>query len=1514
MTLSTESEEEAVPQPALQSPKPVANPSATEKPTIANIAEFKEPLVETAAVADSSSSSEGIATPLSSRGVFTPYTDVDTIHLESIKSKTDAAIQRQEKMSFSQNRLWFPTVYLEQETPFNCTTSYTLAGRIDTPRLEKAFRCLIQRHESFRTAFYADPTSGASMQSVLASSPFQLQTMIGNKDDIERVFRQIANYHFDLSIADTLIASLITHGPEDHTIVFGYHHIIMDGVSWQITLNDLARFYESDNPELPALSQYIDFTVKQRQLVSSGIHDTKLSYWRKEFHSAPPLLPLFPFAKVSTRKALRRYDTLDYVHNVDASLVSKIKRASLAAKTTTFHFYLAAFGVLLNRFLGIDEVCLGIIDANRSDKAFLNTIGFLLDMLPLKLKVNKKERFAHTLRNTRSKAYSALENSGVPLETILKELQIPASSTTTPLFQVLMNYRMGALRAPQMGDAKMNFLGYEDAKAPFDLAISIDEKDDGTGMLTFSMQSYMYDWESVELLVKTYVHLLDTLATDSSQRLNEVPLFDETMKKQSMVIGTGPDTGLGWAATETISQRVDSMAAQLPDHVAVKDMNGRSRTYTETQARVHALASHLKQAGITSGGRIAVYCEPTVDTVASILAIYRVGAAYIPLDVRNSAERLAEVVRESKPKLILFHGATNQQLTDLVGDNQNVLNIDDIPQSVATNVPDESKLSDSAVVLYTSGSTGKPKGIMLTHANLSIQFASISRALELTHRDVILQQSALGFDASFSQMFMAFTNGGTLIHGSNRGDPVDLAKLIEREGITLTLIMISEMTALIQYGREILSRCKSWRIALCGGEAFTVNLARKFRDLGLPDLDLYNAYGPTEATIMSSVGKVPYRRTNWEEGSVVPVGPPLPNYGVYVLDENLQPCPLGWPGELCIAGPGVAPGYVGLPELTASKFEPDQLQKPQGASYEGWTSVYRTGDKARLLKDGSFVFLGRMDGDSQVKLRGIRIELSDISNSILKTSNEAIVDAATIVKGTTSQMLVSFVVLAPAKVADLEKSNSSASSYLRQLLQSLPLPLYLRPNIAIPLQRLPFTDRGKLDTKALAAIPIQEEEDADNEELSETEQTLKQVWQDILSEQGISLEIRRQSDFFSVGGNSLMLMQVRAKMLEVFGVSVPLAELFQASTLDTLAARLDGNKTAESDTIVWDKETTLDVSLPPATARSQNHPTDDLSVVVTGSTGFLGREILRQLVADPHVSKIHCLAVRPGRTLPKELVGSAKVIVHTGDLAAERLGLSMSESLEIFSSAAAIIHNGAEVSHMKSYHSLRTTNVHSTRQLIELALRSSANAGNPTPDFHYVSTAGVGHLLGNPSFPEQSVSAYPPPVDGSNGYVAAKWASERILEQASERLGLHVLIHRPSNITGPDVGGRDIIHNVWNWSESLCAVPDLVAAGAKGAFDFVDVASCAKGITDGLLAQPSAWKLAYFHRSGDNVIPVEDFGEYLERKLETEVEVLPFDKWVDKAVQGGLDDLVASFLRGTKGVFQMPFLLKGLSY
>ncbi|KAH8199740.1 hypothetical protein TruAng_006085 [Truncatella angustata] len=1479
----------------------------------------------------SSPSSSGSWIPLSegeAEALEDPYIEGSLefvqIGVDQPRTQPPSLLSRKDTMSYSQTRLWFPTTYLEQETPFNCTTSYRITGPLDLLRLEKALKQVTQRHEIFRTAFHNDTTSGEPIQSVFPDSHFELQTLSGNEtEEVAREFRRIANHVFDLETGDSFIASIISHTPQEHTIVFGYHHIIMDGVSWQLTLNEMASLYKDLGARLPSPTQYLEFTARQRRLVETGAHDSKLAFWKKEFPDPVEPIPLFPFAKVGTRKTLTRYTTLDIVEHIDAKLVSDIHKASLGAKTTSFHFYLSALQVMLSKFLDIDDLCIGVIDANRSEQAFLNTIGFLLDLLPLRLPLNRKERFTTTLSNTRKRAHAALSHSGVPLESIIRELNVSTSPTHTPLFQVLINYRMGALRSPQLGDSSMTFLDYEDARAPFDLTLSIDEKDDGTGMLTFSMQDYMYDREGADLIVKTYLHFLRVLSQDISLRLSEIQPFDRSLVEQGIDVGTGSVIDFKWPATQTVVHQIDQWTRTQPEAVAVKDLYGEMLTYRQMQKRINILAHAITHAGAKAGSSVAVFSEPTVDSICCILAILRVGAAYTPLDVRNSSERLAAVIEECKPRVILFHSSAESRLKEFNTQASRLLNIQLQAQASEDIFPNLSTPTAPALVLYTSGSTGRPKGITVTNYNLSIQCTSVGERLGLK-RDVILQQSALGFDASVAQIFYALVFGGTIIMGDNRGDPMELASLIEREKVTVTLIMVSEMSSLLDHASSILSRCHGWRIAMCGGEAFTSSLVRQFQKLNLSSLAVFNAYGPTEGTIISSISDVPYRTVELSENYTIPVGPPVPNYGVYVLDEKSQPVPLGWPGELCIAGPGVTPGYVGQPELTAAKFVQDTVSRPRGL-YQGWDRIYRTGDRARLLHDGSFLFLGRIDGDSQVKLRGIRIELDEVANSVLRTSDGVLSSAVVRVRGDTNQILVAYVIFSEQKGAAY---ISKPQAYLRQLLQSLPLPVYMRPAVAVPVDAMPVTERGKLDTKALAAIPLSQfHEEAASEQpiLNANELKMKLVWEDVLSELGAGLHINKDSDFFSVGGNSLLLMRLKAKIQEVFSVSIPLVELFQATTLGALASRIgnesptkvNGSIEAQSG-IDWDAETAL-----PTTLTSQEvlsrwlNPTKQVgrpfSVVFTGSTGFLGREILSRLVAHPSVAYIHCIAVRPGRT---HKIASSKIISYEGDLYKPQFGLDNATARAIFSTATAIIHNGAEVSHMKSYHSLRTPNVLSTKELVRLSVEYGIGT---IPRFHYVSSAGVGHLVPAPSpqrgveavdaFPPISLATHPPPRDGSDGYVAAKWASERSLERAAAAIpGFAAVVHRPSNITGAGVGENDIVHSLLRFSAALNAVPQMTAA--TGAFDFISLETCAADIVRGVLGDsPAAGTVRYEHRTGETVVPVGQLGSFLAAKCNVrELQVLSWPEWVDRALAIGLDQLVGEFLRELDGRMRMPLL------
>ena len=799
----------------------------------------------TESVADSESSFEGSLAstpPIDTPGsVITPSSTLpDNLEGDELLELSEKLNQAITQMSYGQARLWVPFLYLADKTAYNCTTSYSLKGLLDIDRFESALRSVIQRHQVLRMSFYTDISSGRAMQAVSPTSPFELKRIShAGEDDVQRETENVAQHIYDLEAGDVFIATLLMHQSGLHTIVFGYHHIIIDAVSWQVILQDIEKFYSDDDPGFTPARKYTDFAIKQRRLMESGGAQDKRKLWMEEFSDLPQALPLFPFSKVSARKNISRYDINEHFVLLPSDLVASIKKASAAAKTTSFHFHLSVLQVLLSRFLDIDDICIGITDAGRTDPAFMQTVGFFLDSLPLRFKVKQDDVFVDRLQDTRNKVYAALGSSGVPLDVILEDLNVTTSSGTPPLFQVLVNYRMGTLKQKSIGNIQLDYLAYKDAKHPFDFILSVDE-DEGAGGLTLSMQDYLYDQTSGDLFLETYVHLLEVFAADVSQSLDHCPLFDEFRRKSGIVPGTGSELSQDWP--KTLSLRVDSMVQQSPDDVAIKGPTGVTMTYREMAERSNAIAFELEQAGVRDGHHVACFCNPCEDTICSLLAILRIGAVYTPLDVRNSDERLSAIREESKAEIVIVHSATIDRARVLDIPRSKLLNISIVGTSISRTMPNRSTPHSKAFIMWTSGSTGKPKGIVLTHANYLTHVRAATEKLCIK-KDRVLQQSAFGYDASLAQIFYALANGGTLIMSSNRIEMSEIANLMLRENVTFTLCAPSEYTVLFQFGDEALRRCTSWRIAMCGGEAFPPHLSLRFLDLKLPQLDVFNAYG-----------------------------------------------------------------------------------------------------------------------------------------------------------------------------------------------------------------------------------------------------------------------------------------------------------------------------------------------------------------------------------------------------------------------------------------------------------------------------------------------------------------------------------------------------------------------------------------------------------------------------------------------------------------------------------------------
>ena len=971
----------------------------------------------------------------------------------------------------------------------------------------------------------------------------------------------------------------------------------------------------------------------------------------------------------------------------------------------------------------------------------------------------------------------------------------------------------------------------------------------------------------------------------------------------------GPELREQWPAT--IVHRVDEISQIYADNLALKEEDGVQLTYSQAQHRIGVIANELLIKGAGVGTRVGVFQSPGTNWICSLLAIMRIGATYVGLDKKAGIERLAMIAAEAELVAVLLDSSTASDFHALHIPAE-MLDICTLADTIEATVPNMAISSHTAIVMYTSGSTGKPKGILLSHSSYSHHIQAFSHSLGLQEgKEIILHQSSYAWDMSLYQIFVSLCTGGTLVIANNttRGDPVAIASLIASHNVTTTLGTPTEHLAWIRYGRSALQHSK-WTTSLCGGEFMTGSVIKEFQSIQKPHLKLINMYGPAEISLACCVGEVPYNAvcpTTYTNSSWLYT---LPNYSVYIVNHDLQPVPIGVPGEVVVGGAGVAQGYLDN-DKTNERFLWDSYASPFFHS-QGWSRIYRTGDRGRLAQDGSLVLLGRIEGDNQIKLGGIRINVEEIEVAILCASGGTITQAVVSPRSTTKHdevqtYLVAFVVLAETNNAE------DATQLLDRITMDLPLPQHMRPAAMISIPSLPQSASGKVDRLAVSKLPIPkfESQRTSEEILAPLEEPLRQLWQEAIPRDIVSLySIQPTSDFFHVGGSSLSLVTLQALVKDRLGVSISLHQLFEASTLQGMAYRIQNIATTEHDvTIDWEDEieALIASSLTQLDIHNQIAPRGASVVILTGATGFIGKEIIQQLVNDDRVRAIYCLAVRKPLIQLPSVFADQKVHVYHGDLGAPQLGLSDSDAASIFSHGDVIVHNGADVSFMKTYQSLKLTNVASTVELVKLALPRRI-------PFHFISSASVTRLAAQRSFGETSVASYHPPAIPEDGYVAVKWVGEAYVERVNQRFGLPVWIHRPSSVTGTDAPELDLMSNVMRYCQETKKIPDF--ASWSGVLDFIAVQSVASQIIDAmhLSGAPVAdtSHVHYQHESGEIQVGQEEAQSMMETGTGFQFQAVPINEWIDHAEKAGMSNLLGVYLRkASDGQILFPRLLKG---
>jgi len=1052
------------------------------------------------------------------------------------------------QLSYSQQRLWFIN-QLEPDSPlYNCPVAVRLQGRLDLNALELALGEIVRRHESLRTTFRT--VNGKAAQVIAEAKPVKLVvTDLSGMNETEREAEAKrlsvaeARQPFNLARGPLLRASLLRLGEENHVVLFTMHHIISDGWSMGVLVNEVAALYEAfheDRPspltELPV--QYADFAHWQRQWLQGDVLETQLSYWKRQLADAATL-------KLPTdrpRPANQTYQGASQTVVLPKGLSAQLYALSRQEGSTLFMTLLAAWQTLLYRYTGQNDISIGTPIANRNRGETEELIGFFVNTLVLRNDLSGDPTFRELLARVRETTLGAYAHQDLPFEQVVDALQPERHLGQTPLFQVMFALHNAPQDTLTLPDLTLRSFGSDNTTAKFDLTLNVSESDD----VIFAALEYSTDLFEASTIARMLQHfeiLLEASARRPDSSINSLPLLTGAEQQQQLVEWS--DTTAPFSLDNTIVELFEQQAARTPLATALV-YEGTSFTYAELNGRANQLAHYLVGAGVSTDSLVGVCLHRSPEMVISLLATLKAGGAYVPLDPEYPQQRLAFMLNDANALVLL----TQSHLVDTFGAHDTQVICLDTDHDLISQQSEENPAvtvsgENLAYVIYTSGSTGTPKGVMISHRAIANHMLWMGREFPLTSEDAVLQKTPSSFDASVWEFYAPLLSGARLVVARAGGHrEMDyLVEVIKREGVTVLQVVPSLLRMLLK--EEGIGECRSLRRVYSGGEALGRELVEEFHEQ-LIGAEIYNLYGPTEATIDATWWDGRADREQAETG-IAPIGRPVSNTQMYVLDEQFQLLPAGVEGELFIGGAGLARGYLNRPELTAERFIPHPFSTTPGAR------LYRTGDTGRYRSDGQLEYVGR--GDAQVKIRGFRIELGEIRAALL--AHPALRDAAVIARQDDmggDLRLVAYLVAH-------EQPGAPSPAELRAALKER-LPDYMLPADFVTLSELPLMPNGKLDRKALPA--------PDHSTINESagyiaprtsvEEVIAGIWSDVLHVERVGVT----DNFFERGGHSLLATQVVSRVRQALGVELALRAVFEAVTVEELSARVEAELKRDS--------------------------------------------------------------------------------------------------------------------------------------------------------------------------------------------------------------------------------------------------------------------------------------------------------------------------------------------------------------
>ncbi|MGC3673113.1 non-ribosomal peptide synthase/polyketide synthase [Pseudomonas aeruginosa] len=1077
-----------------------------------------------------------IELPVEKRRVFLETLRGEGIDFSLFPIPAGVSSAERDRLSYAQQRMWFLWHLEPQSGAYNLPSAVRLNGPLDRQALERAFASLVQRHETLRTVF----PRGADDS--LAQAPLQRPLEVAFEDcsglpeaEQEARLREEAQREslqpFDLCEGPLLRVRLIRLGEERHVLLLTLHHIVSDGWSMNVLIEEFSRFYSAyatgAEPGLPALPiQYADYALWQRSWLEAGEQERQLEYWRGKLGERHPVLEL---PTDHPRPAVPSYRGSRYEFSIEPALAEALRGTARRQGLTLFMLLLGGFNILLQRYSGQTDLRVGVPIANRNRAEVEGLIGLFVNTQVLRSVFDGRTSVATLLAGLKDTVLGAQAHQDLPFERLVEAFKVERSLSHSPLFQVMYNHQPLVADIEALDSvAGLSFgqLDWKSRTTQFDLSLDTYEKG-GRLYAALTYATDLFEARTVERMARHWQNLLRGMLENPQASVDSLPMLDAEERYQLLE---------GWNATAAeyplqrgVHRLFEEQVERTPTAPALAF--GEERLdYAELNRRANRLAHALIERGVGADRLVGVAMERSIEMVVALMAILKAGGAYVPVDPEYPEERQAYMLEDSGVELLLSQSHLKLPLAQGV-QRIDLDQADAWLENHAENNPGiELNGENLAYVIYTSGSTGKPKGAGNRHSALSNRLCWMQQAYGLGVGDTVLQKTPFSFDVSVWEFFWPLMSGARLVvaaPGDHR-DPAKLVELINREGVDTLHFVPSMLQAFLQ--DEDVASCTSLKRIVCSGEALPAD-AQQQVFAKLPQAGLYNLYGPTEAAIDV---------THWtcmEEGKdAVPIGRPIANLACYILDGNLEPVPVGVLGELYLAGRGLARGYHQRPGLTAERFV--------ASPFVAGERMYRTGDLARYRADGVIEYAGRID--HQVKLRGLRIELGEIEARLLE--HPWVREAA--VLAVDGRQLVGYVVLE-------SESGDWREALAAHLATSLPE--YMVPAQWLALERMPLSPNGKLDRKALPAPEVSVAQAGYSAPRNAVERTLAEIWQDLLGVERVGLD----DNFFSLGGDSIVSIQVVSRARQA-GLQLSPRDLFQHQNIRSLAlAAKAGAATAE---------------------------------------------------------------------------------------------------------------------------------------------------------------------------------------------------------------------------------------------------------------------------------------------------------------------------------------------------------------